>query len=98
MNQLLENLFLTKRRSSYTAAARPIIPREERSLDTPLLYLSENPLDTWRIRDACERTQIIGATGSGKTTGSGQALARTFLRNDFGGVAARTFHIVERRA
>jgi hypothetical protein len=81
----LEKLFLTSRRPPYVAAP-PVIPKEEWGLDEPLLYLSDNPLDTWRIRDACEGTQIFGATGSGKTTGSGQALARAFLENGFGGL------------
>lgn len=56
------------------------------NLDEPLLYLSNHPHDTWRIRDACEGTQIFGATGSGKTSGSGRALARAFLENGFGGL------------
>ena len=50
------------------------------------LFFGKHPLDNWRIRDACEGTQIFGATGSGKTTGSGQALARAFLENGFGGL------------
>jgi hypothetical protein len=56
------------------------------SLDTPLLHFSDHEQDTWRIRDACEGTQIFGATGSGKTSGSGRALAHAFLENDFGGL------------
>ena len=56
------------------------------SLDVPLLHFSDDAQDTWRIRDACEGTQIFGATGSGKTSGSGRALARAFLHNDFGGL------------
>jgi hypothetical protein len=56
------------------------------SLDTPLLHFSDHEQDTWRIRDACEGTQIFGATGSGKTSGSGRALARAFLENGFGGL------------
>lgn len=52
--------------------------------DTPLLYLSAG--DPWRIRDAFEGTQIFGATGSGKTTGSGQAIAKAFLSAGFGGL------------
>ena len=52
--------------------------------DTPLLYFS--PEDAWRVKDACEGTQIFGATGSGKTSGSGQALAKSFLRAGFGGL------------
>ena len=53
------------------------------NLSRPVLNFGE---DTWTIGDACEGTQIFGATGSGKTTGSGQAIAKAFLRNNFGGL------------
>jgi len=53
-------------------------------LDQPLVALSGS--DPWRIRDAFEGTQIFGATGSGKTSGSGQAIAKAFLQNEFGGL------------
>ena len=42
--------------------------------------------DIWRIRDACEGVAVFGAVGSGKTSGSGAALARTFLLAGFGGL------------
>jgi hypothetical protein len=42
--------------------------------------------DLWRIKDACEGTMIFGATGSGKTSGSGSAIARSFLAAGFGGL------------
>ena len=53
-------------------------------LDAPLLWLGKN--DPWTIRNACEGTAIFGATGSGKTSGSGQALAKAFLSAGFGGL------------
>ena len=53
-------------------------------LKTPLLKLSRQ--DHWTIADACEGTQIFGATGSGKTSGSGQAIAKAMLTNGFGGI------------
>lgn len=53
-------------------------------LDTPLLRLSK--ADTFTIRDACEGVQIFGGIGSGKTSGSGAALARAFLLAGFGGL------------
>lgn len=53
-------------------------------LDTPLLQFS--PKDPWRIRDACEGTQVFGATGSGKTSGSGKSICKAFLRAGFGGL------------
>jgi hypothetical protein len=97
MKQFLEHLFLTDkpRRTATPPPLRPTGPARppviasqspEWSLDMPLLRLSNSPQDAWRIRDACEGTQIFGATGSGKTTGSGRALARAFLENGFGGL------------
>lgn len=44
--------------------------------------------DQWTVGDAVEGVQIFGATGSGKTSGSGATLARAFLdpgRGDYGG-------------
>lgn len=40
--------------------------------------------EKWTIGDACEGVQIFGGTGSGKTSGSGQMLAKTYLYNGFG--------------
>lgn len=51
-----------------------------------LLKFSESPRDHWTCQDAFMGTQILGGTGSGKTSGSGQAIARSFLRNGFGGL------------
>jgi hypothetical protein len=59
-----------------------------RSLDQPLLYLSKKhgvPADPFTLENACQGTQIFGATGSGKTTGSGKALALAFLAARFQG-------------
>lgn len=40
----------------------------------------------WTIRHACQGTQIFGATGTGKTTGSGRNIALAMLRRGFGGL------------
>src|ERR1700749_1516449 len=55
-------------------------------LDQPLLRLSHNAVDNWTIGDSLEHTLIVGGTGSGKTSGSGAALASAFLRSGFGGL------------
>ena len=55
-------------------------------LDTPLLSFSHAPADAWTLRDACEGVQIFGALGSGKTSGSGQAIAKAYLAAGFGGL------------
>src|SRR5207247_381588 len=46
--------------------------------------------DPWTIRDACEGTAVFGATGSGKTSGSGQTIAKAFLAAGFGGLVLCT--------
>lgn len=48
--------------------------------------LNLNNRDFWTVRDAFEGTQIFGATGSGKTSGSGQAIACALLLSGFGGL------------
>lgn len=53
-------------------------------LDTPLLQLT--PQDQFTLRDACQGVCIMGGIGSGKTSGSGQALAAAFLRSGMGGL------------
>ncbi|MEN1704590.1 MAG: TraM recognition domain-containing protein [Planctomycetota bacterium] len=48
----------------------------------PLLQFDKR--DYWTIRDAFEGTQIFGSPGSGKTSGSGAAMARSMLAAGFG--------------
>jgi len=45
-----------------------------------------NRIEPFTIRQACEGVQIFGGIGSGKTSGSGAALAKSFLRAGFGGL------------
>ncbi len=40
----------------------------------------------WSLADAFEGLQVFGATGSGKSSGSGQAVARAFLEANLGGL------------
>jgi hypothetical protein len=40
----------------------------------------------WCLKDAFEGTQVFGGTGSGKSSGSGQAIARAFLEANLGGL------------
>ncbi len=54
------------------------------SLEQPLFRLPNG--DTWLIQDACQGVLILGATGSGKTSGSGDSLAGTLLRLGAGGL------------
>lgn len=53
-------------------------------LDTPLLQLSAQ--DHFTLRDACQGVHVFGGIGSGKTSGSGKALASAYLRAGMGGL------------
>src|SRR5450432_1454255 len=44
------------------------------------------PENFWSLNDAFQGTQVFGGTGSGKSSGSGQALARAFLKANLGGL------------
>ncbi|HEV2693394.1 MAG TPA: TraM recognition domain-containing protein [Verrucomicrobiae bacterium] len=44
------------------------------------------PENYWCLKDAFEGVQIFGGTGSGKSSGSGQAIARAFLEANLGGL------------
>lgn len=63
---------------------QPAVVADSGILDTPLLWFGEN--DPWTIRAATEGTAIYGSSGSGKTTGSGAAIAKAFLSAGFGGI------------
>lgn len=55
--------------------------------DTALLGWGEETAPcVWNLRNAFEGVLVLGATGSGKTSGSGVALADAFLRAGFGGL------------
>ena len=52
--------------------------------ETPLLFL--NGADRLTLRQAYEGIHVFGAPGSGKTSGSGQTIARAFMRAGMGGL------------
>lgn len=55
--------------------------------DMPLIgWGDEEAPHSWDLKNAFEGVLIMGATGSGKTTGSGAAIAEAFLRSGFGGL------------
>ena len=58
-------------------------PTPQDELDQPLLFFGDEALT---LRACCEGIFITGSSGSGKTTGSGGAIARAYLRNGFGGL------------
>ena len=69
------------------APEKPVPPQTlppDTRLDDPLLNLGGG--NTWTIGDACMGTAIFGQSGSGKTSGSGKAIATAFLNEGFGGL------------
>jgi len=58
--------------------------QERWGLSSPLLPWSRD--DAWTIGDAMAGTLVLGATGSGKSTGSGRAIAMSMLKTGFGGL------------
>lgn len=57
---------------------------QNKFLDAPLLRLFSN--DHFTVRDAVQGVLVVGGIGSGKTTGSGAALAKAYLRAGMGGL------------
>ena len=64
---------------------RPAASLDE--LDQALLFFGDEALT---LRNCCEGIFVTGATGSGKTSGSGAAIARAYLQNGFGGIVTCT--------
>ncbi|MCB0214230.1 MAG: hypothetical protein KDJ52_33130, partial [Anaerolineae bacterium] len=50
--------------------------------DAPLLAFSSR--DAWTVEDSFSGVQVFGMTGSGKTSGSAQAIARALLQAGYG--------------
>lgn len=77
MKTLLQWLSGSRRRRSNT---------KRDVLEQPLLGLSAHPADTITVRDLMAGVLVSGATGAGKTSGSGAFLAKAMLRAGFGGI------------
>lgn len=58
--------------------------RDPWALDVPLITFSKG--DEWTIGDATMGTAVFGSVGSGKTSGSGATIAKSFLSAGFGGL------------
>jgi hypothetical protein len=52
----------------------------------PLINFGKGEDEIWRLKDAFEGVLILGAPGSGKTSGSGNTFAESFVRAGFGGL------------
>lgn len=66
----------------------PLPRRDWPSNTAVLLKLGEKSRQEnwWTVNDAFQGTQVFGATGSGKSSGSGRAIAHQFLKANFGGL------------
>lgn len=53
---------------------------------TKLVQLADNEADWLTVGNFLQGTQVFGATGSGKTTGSGRYMALAFLEQNWGGL------------
>ncbi len=71
-----------RRATSSTNPADDPVPYHA-ALETPLLTIGG---EQWCIGDAAEGTAIWGAPGSGKTSGSGKAIIKSFLSAGMGGL------------
>lgn len=60
------------------------MPAPDFSLDRAIHSFNDD--EPFTIGNACEGVQIFGGIGSGKTSGSGEAIARAFLNAGFGGL------------
>lgn len=58
---------------------------------SPVLTFGEGEnLDTWTVGDFCQGVGVFGATGSGKSSGSGKTLLYQFIEQGFGGLVLTT--------
>jgi len=70
--------------NSSTSSTNSIVPNYLYQPEQPLLQLTQS--DRFAVHNAFEGVQIFGGTGSGKSSGSGRALAHAFLRSGWGGL------------
>src|ERR1700731_2701494 len=83
-NQRMRGLLsLLSAKKSQTACAQS---RNAWPLDLPLVGFSKREADVWTLGDAFQGVLIMGENGSGKTSGSGELLARKYLKAGFGGL------------
>lgn len=69
-----------------SAVQRGAIPRPRWADDRVLCGFGMPGVDDFTIRDSQAGVLVVGITGSGKTSGSGTLLARSYLQAGFGGL------------
>lgn len=55
-------------------------------LTFPILFFDSKKTIAWTLEDAVRGTLILGGIGSGKTSGSGKTIAKSFLQAGYGGL------------
>lgn len=76
-------MFWTKKRSSATIAPVESDPLDRVLFHWPRSHEKDEPV---RIADMLRGTNVFGATGSGKSSGSGKTIAKAFCEAGFGGL------------
>lgn len=66
----------------------PVVAQDWPDDDEILLEFGDKSTNCnyWSLKDAFEGVQVFGGTGSGKTSGSGKALAKAFIESNMGGL------------
>ena len=67
-----------------TTKEDPIEKIDSWDMNMPLVRFSED--DVWTLQDAASGLQILGATGTGKSSTSGKIVAKAYLSAGFGGL------------
>jgi len=73
----------------YASECIPVLPNQigrKWDLGDSIYRFTSHPDDKWTLSEALRGLQIFGATGSGKSTGSGRAIAKSFLEAGMGGL------------
>ncbi len=65
---------------------QPMYSNNPNDLNFPLLYFDADKQFAWTLEDAVRGCQVFGGIGSGKTSGSGKNIAKSFISNGYGGL------------
>jgi hypothetical protein len=83
----MEDFRITKQPQASTAGGKKNWPDDDEALlELSADGITNRPENFWCLKDAFEGVQILGATGSGKSSGSGRALAKAFIESNLGGL------------
>ncbi|MCW0219927.1 MAG: hypothetical protein OJI67_16500, partial [Prosthecobacter sp.] len=78
--------FLSRPQGGGTESLKDWPDNDEELIDFSPDSKTKQAENYWHLKDAFEGVQIFGGTGSGKSSGSGQAIARAFMEANLGGL------------